>query len=252
MDTRPAASRRFGFAAAAIMVAAAIVRVLTVPLSSDVLAIEAGVGGLVLLYVTFGPRLQRLDWARRGYLLVLYALLPALIAGFGLGLAAPRIPDFTMVAALVYAAIMLSIDVGASRGAVALAGFAVIVVFVELWLATVPVSQMEVGSLIIAVAFLVGLQLLAISHTERARGEVDSETHRNRAFLAVTRKVGSATDIAAVTAGILEAAREVFPGVTHGELMVLDESDGQLKSTGVTLEPDGVVGGRVLEISPGE
>jgi diguanylate cyclase (GGDEF)-like protein len=147
---------------------------------------------------------------------------------------------------------MLSIDVGASRGAVAVAGFAVIVVFVELWLATVPVSQMEVGSLIIAVAFLVGLQLLAISHTERARSEVDSETHRNRAFLAVTRKVGSASDLASVTAGILEAARDVFPGSTHGELMLLDESDGQLKSTGVTLEPDGVVSGRVLEVSPGE
>jgi len=252
MDRRPAAFRRFGFAAAAIMVAAAIVRVLTVPLSTDVLAIEAGVGGLVLIYVGLAYRMLRFDWTRRGYLLVLYALAPALIAGFGLGLAAPRIPDFTMIAALVYAAIMLSIDVGASRGAVAVAGFAVIVVFIELWLATVPVSQQEIGSLIIAVAFLVGLQLLCLAHTERARGRVDSETLWSRTFLTVARKVGSATDMAAVTAGVLEAAREVFPGATHGELMLLDDSDGQLKSTGVTLEPQGVVSGRQVEMSSGE
>ncbi len=252
MDKRPAAFRRFGFAAAAIMVAAAIVRVLTVPLSSGVLAIEAGVGGLVLIYIVLAFRVLHVDWTRRAYLLVLYALAPALIAGFGLGLAAPAIPDFTMVAALVYASIMLSIDVGASRLAVAVAGFAVIVVFVELWLATVPVSQAEIGSLIIAVAFLIGLELLSLSHAERARVKVDAETQWSRAFLAVARRVSSARDVTTVAAAVLEAAREIFPGATHGELMLLDETDGQLKSAGVSLETEGVIASKTIEMSPGE
>jgi diguanylate cyclase (GGDEF)-like protein len=253
MDKRPPAYRRYGFAAAAIMAVAAIVRVLTLPLSPDVLAIEGGVGGAVLIYFVIAFRLIRVDWTRRGYLLVLYALTPALIAGFGLGLAAPVIPDFTMLAALVYASILLSIDVGASRTAVGVAGFAVIVVFVELWLARVSVSQAEIGSLIIAVAFLIGLELLSLSHAERARGQVNAEAQQNRAFLAVARKVGTARDVTAVATAVLEATREIFPGATNGELMLLDETDGQLKSTGVALEPKGVLPvGRVIEMAPGE
>jgi diguanylate cyclase (GGDEF)-like protein len=253
MDRRPAAHRRFAFAAAAIMVIAAIVRVLTLPLSSGVLAIEAGVGAVVLLYFGVAFKLMTFDWTRRSYLLVLYALAPALVAGFGLGLAAPKIPDFTMIAALVYASIMLSIDVGASRMAVGLAGFGVIAVFVELWLATVPITQAEIGSLIIAVAFLVGLQLLCLAHAERAKVQMDAEAESSRAFLTVARRVGTARDVTSVASAVLSASREVFPGATHGELLVLDEADGQLKSTGVSLEPQGVIAtAGVIEVSPGE
>jgi diguanylate cyclase (GGDEF)-like protein len=253
MDRRPAAHRRFAVAAAAIMVVAAIVRVLTLPLSSGVLAIEAGVGAVVLIYFGVAFKLMSFDWTRRSYLLILYALSPALIAGFGLGLAAPKIPDFTMVAALVYASIMLSIDVGASRPAVALAGIAVIAVFVELWLATVPLSQAEVGSLLIAVAFLVGLELLSLSHAERARVEVEAETESSRAFVTVARRVGTVRDVTGVASAVLSAAREIFPGATHGELLLLDDSEGQLRSTGASLEPQGVLASPgIIEVAPGE
>jgi len=253
MDKRPAAYRRYGFAAAAIMVLAALVRVLTLRLSTTELAIELGVAAAVLFYFGVAFQLARRDWVRRGYLLVLFALVPAVIGGFGLGLVASQIPDYTMVAALVFASILLSVDVGAPRPAVGVAGFVVIVVFVELWLNTVPVSQAEIGSLIIAVAFLVGLLLLGLSHSERALGQVRADADSSRTFLAVARKVGVARDVTSVSAAVLEAAREVFPGATHGELMLVDESDGQLKSTGVGLDVQGVIAtARVIEMASGE
>jgi len=253
MDRRRGASQRYGVAAATIMVAGAIVRVLTVPLTPPVLAIESGVGVLLLAYVVGAFRLVRIDWSRHGLLLVLYALFPALVAGLGLGLAAPKIPDYTMIAALVYASIILSIDVGASRRAIAFAGAAVIVVFVELWLTTVPISQSEIGSLILAVAFLVGLQLLGVSHGERARHRRDDETGYGRVFVAVARKVGTARDVPAVAAAVLEAGREIFPEATYGEVMLMDEADGVLRAPAVALGPTGVVPVTTsLELEPGE
>jgi len=253
MDRRRGAAQRYGVAAATIMVAGALVRVLTVPLTPPMLAVEAGVGVLLLAYVVGAFRLVRIDWSRHGYLLVLYALGPALVAGLGLGLAAPKIPDYTMIAALVYASIMLSIDVGASRIAVAVAGGAVIVVFVELWLATVPLSQSEIGSLILAVAFLVGLQLLGISHGERERRRVDQDAGYGRVFVMVARRVGTARDVPTVAAAVLEASREVFPKATHGEVWLMDETEGVLRAPAVALEAEGVV--PVLgssELVPGE
>jgi diguanylate cyclase (GGDEF)-like protein len=253
MHRRTGVARRYGIAAASLMVTAAFVRVLTAPLTPTQLILEGAIAALVLVFVGVSVRLTRYEWSRRWPLLLLYAVVPSMLAGAGLWIAAPAIPDFTMIAALIFASIMLSIDVGAARGAIFVAGAAVIAAFVGLWVAVVPLTQVEIGSLLIAVGFLLGLQLLVLAHGERVRRQVDARALEGIVFAAMARKIGTARDVPSVAAAVLEACKETFPQTSYGWIFLMDDSDGLLKSHGVLLTPDGVTtGGPSFDLAPGE
>ena len=252
MTGRSLASRRFAAAAAVVLTLAVAIRLLTLPLSTPVLAVEAVVCAVVLGFIVASYRLSRL-WARNGALLVLYALTPALVASLGLRLAAPELPDYTMVAALVFAGILLSIDVNAPRLPVLLASGAVLIVFAEVWFDTVSVDLVETGSLLFALAVLAATQLLVISHTARSREAMTQDALRGRVFASLARRMGILSDIPSVVTAVLEVCREAFPQTSYGAVLVRDDSDGMLRSPGVVLGPRGIVtGGAQAELAPGE
>ncbi|MBV9524501.1 MAG: hypothetical protein JOZ46_01655, partial [Candidatus Dormibacteraeota bacterium] len=115
MKVRVGVPRRYGVAAAAIVMTALLVRLLTLPLSGPARLLEGALCLLILGFVVTSLRLQRAAWGARGALLILYALAPAVLAGVLLRIAAPVLPDYPMLAVLVFAAIVVSIDVGAPR-----------------------------------------------------------------------------------------------------------------------------------------
>ncbi|MFN2583024.1 MAG: hypothetical protein ABR498_09825, partial [Candidatus Dormibacteria bacterium] len=151
-------------ATALLFVAGAFIRIALLPLPAGVRAAEALVCVVVITFLAASYQLTRLG-AAGGALVVLYALTPALVVSVGLRLVAADLPDYTMFAALVFAALLLGTDVRAPIVPSMLASVAVLVVFVELWLDTVSAVSAEVGSLAIAVVLLAGLRLLLITHS---------------------------------------------------------------------------------------
>jgi diguanylate cyclase (GGDEF)-like protein len=253
MEVRAWASRRYGVAAAAVVGTATLVRVLTLPLAPGLLALEGCLGLAVLAFVVASLRLDRVTWGNRGALLVLYALAPALLASVALRIAAPVLPDYTMFAVLVFAAIIVSVDVAAPPRFAFAAGAAVIAVFVQLWLSTVAVNGTEIASLVIAAVLLAGLELVVVAHRDRARSQVDVEGMRGYVYTTMGRYLGTERDAASVVSAVLQACQEIFPQATYGAVMLLDETDGLLKTPGVVLGADGVsANGPMLELAPDE
>src|SRR2546427_10330727 len=154
MDRRAALRRRYGLGAASLLVGAVLVRILTLPLSATELGVEGALGFLTLVFVAGTVRLARVDLRRRGYLLAAYAAVPSALAGAALWIAAPSLPDFPMITVLVYAGILLSIDVGAPRWAVLAADAVAVGCFVAVWLTTLPINATESAALLIGVALM--------------------------------------------------------------------------------------------------
>ena len=253
MEVRAGASRRYGVAAAAVVGTAALVRVLTLPLAPGLLALEGCLGLAILGFVVASLRLDRVTWGNRGALLVLYALAPALLASVALRIAAPVLPDYTMFAVLVFAAIIVSVDVAAPPRFAFTAGAVVIAVFVQLWLSTVAVNGTEIASLVIAAVLLAGLELVVVAHRDRVRSHVDVEGIRGRVYTTMGRHLGTERDVASVVTAVLQACKEIYPEATYGAVMLLDETDGLLKTPGVILGSDGVsTSGPMLELAPDE
>ena len=253
MDRRAALRRRYGLGAASLLVGAVLVRILTLPLSATELGVEGALGFLTVVCVAASIRLARVDLRRRGYLVAVYAAVSSGLAGAALWIAAPLIPDFPMITSLAYAGILMSIDVGAPRPAILAADAIVIGSFVTVWLTTLPINGTESASLLIAVAFLAGLQLLAAEHGQRARRRLDVETLQGRLFATLARTIGTARDVPSVAAAVLAACDEIFPIADHGWVYLFDETDGLLKAPGVHLGPGGVVtDSSGLELAPGE
>ena len=253
MEVRAGASRRYGVAAAVVVGTAALVRVLTLPLAPALLALEGCLSLAIVGFVIASLRLDRVAWGNRGALLVLYALAPALLASVGLRIAAPVLPDYTMFAVLVFAAIIVSVDVAAPPRFAFAAGAVVIAVFVQLWLSTVASNGTEIASLVIAAVLLAGLGLVVVAHRDRVRSRVDVEGIRGHVYTIMGRHLGTERDVTSVVTGVLQACSEIFPEATYGAVMLLDETDGLLKASGVVLGTDGVgSNGPMLELAPDE
>ncbi len=234
---------------------AALARVLTLPLPAGTRAVEAVLCLAVAAFVVAGLRAHRVRGSGGVVLLVLYALAPALLASLALRLAAAVMPDYPMFAVLVYAAILVSIDVTASRPAVLAAGAVVVAVFAQLWVSTVALDSAEVGSLLVAAALLLGVLVVAVAHGERLRRRLGVEAVRGQVYAAVARHLGTERDVASVVTAVLRACAEMFPETTFGAVMLLDDADGLLKSPAPLLGPDGVGGdpaAPALELQPGE
>jgi diguanylate cyclase (GGDEF)-like protein len=234
-------------------VAAGVVRLLTAPLDQSRLEIEGAICAAVILLVVASSQVSRYRSWGHGALIVVFAACLAALANVGLRLAAPALPDFTLFATLIFAGILMSIDINPPRPANVVAALLVVGAFAELWVDNVPVTQANIATLVLAAGFLAGFELLLLTQAQRARHLVDAEAVRGQVFAAIGRKVGTARDVESVVAAVLEAAKESFPQATHAAVFLRDDTDGLLKTPGVSLGPHGLVrGGPQYELMPGE
>jgi diguanylate cyclase (GGDEF)-like protein len=265
VDLRLHLSRRYSQAGAGIVGAAVAIRVLTLSVSPGVRLLDALMAaaamciGLVLLRMPSTWEHHRQTASAAG------AVALAVVAAVGLRAAAAQLPDFGLVAAVAFTAILVGLDTdppqtASGRGAAKLnrvpwapalaAAAAVVVILVVLWTTT---ASTGFGSLVVAVAAMVGIKLLAAGGAERSLDRLDSETRRGHVYSTLGRKLGVARDVTSVASAVLEACREIFPATSTGMVLINDPADGLLKSPGAFLSSSGVgSGGPAYELAPGE
>lgn len=260
-------SRRFSQAGAGIVGAAVAIRVLILPVTSGVRALEVVLAALAIgIGATF--TWQPPAWERyRQPGMAVAAVALAVLAAVGLRSVAGQLPDFALIATVAFTAIVIGVDTSAARGsstrAIAsvtrapslwgLAGVAaIVVIFVALWLTSAPRAS-GVGSLVVAVAGVLGIKLIVVGAADRSLGRLDADTRRGHVYATLGRKLGVARDVTSVASAVLEACREIFPGTSTGMVLINDPADGLLKSQGLFLSSSGVgSGGPAYELAPGE
>jgi diguanylate cyclase (GGDEF)-like protein len=260
-------SRRYSQAGAGIVGAAVAIRVLTLPVTSGVRLLDALMAaaamciGLILVRLPSGLERHRQAVSVAG------AVGYAVVAAIGLWAAATQLPDFGLVAAVAFIAILIGLDTDAPQTGSArttgslnrmpwapalVAAAAVVVIFIVLWLIAAP-SSTGIGTLAMTVAATVGVKLLAAGGAERSLDRLDSDTRRGLVSSALGRKLGVARDVTSVASAVLEACREIFPETSTGMVLINDPADGLLKSPGAFLSTGGVgSGGPAYELAPGE
>ncbi|MBV8300633.1 MAG: GGDEF domain-containing protein [Candidatus Dormibacteraeota bacterium] len=240
-------------AAGVLILVAVLARVLTLPVSPALLGAEAGLALVAAVILGVSLRLGRSQTAPGLAVTLLSALAPALLAALALRLVAVYLPAYPMVAALVFAALLLAADLAGSRPITLAGGLAVLAVFSELWLTTQPINGTSAATLGVALAVLFGILILGGEQGRRARRVVDADALRGSIYAVLSRRLGSARDVPAVASAVLEACRELYPLTTYGSVYLLDETDGLVKPAAVQLGPDGLgAGGPQLELRRGE
>jgi diguanylate cyclase (GGDEF)-like protein len=225
---------------------------------------------LAALAIGMGATLTWLPSAWERYRLsaaVVEAVGLAVLAAVGLRSVAGQLPDFTLIATITFAAIVIGIDTSAARASSAraiasvtrapsvlgLIGLAVVIaIFVALSLTTAPTTS-GLASLLVALAGILGIKLIVVGAADRSLGRLDSDTRRGHVYATLGRKLGVARDVTSVASAVLEACREIFPETSTGMVLINDPADGLLKSQGVFLSSSGVgSGGPAYELAPGE
>ena len=187
VELRVHLARRYSQVGAGIVGIAVAIRVLVLPVSPGVRLLDAFMAAAALC---IGLALLRLPsaWERHRELAsVACAVALAVVAAIGLRAAAAQLPDFTLVAAVAFTAILVGLDVDSPRGSStrtssalnrapwtpALAGTgAVVVIFIVLWVTTAPAST-GLGSLVVVVAAMAGIKLLAAGGADRSLDRLD-------------------------------------------------------------------------------
>jgi diguanylate cyclase (GGDEF)-like protein len=267
VDFRLGLSRRTSQAGAGLVGAAVAVWLLTLPVGPGVRLLDAL---LIALAIAVAAVLLRppAAWERyRQAASMAGAVAFAVVAAVALRSAAAQLPEFTLIAAIAFTAILVGMDVDAPRlgsaramtsparapSMIGLAAAAVVVaIFIALWLTTAPAAS-GIGSLVVAVAGMIGIKLIATGGAERGLARLDAETRRGHVYATLGRKLGVARDVTSVAAAVLEACREIFPETSTGMVLINDPADGLLKSPGAFLSSGGVgAGGPAYELAPGE
>ncbi len=260
-------SRRWSQAGAGLAGAAVAVRVLTLPVTSSVRAVDAVMAGIAICIGLVQLRLPSRLGRHRRTASVVGAVALAVVAAIGLRAAADRLPDFTTIAAVAFAAILVGVDTdappaGTPRSIAALrsspltiaivACGAVVAIFVALWLTSAPASS-GIASLVATVAAVIGIKLLAAGAAERGLARVDADTRRGQVYATLGRRLGVGRDVTSVASAVLAACGEIFPETSTGMVLINDPADGLLKSPGAFLSSTGVgSGGPAYELAPGE
>ena len=266
VELRVHLARRYSRVGAGIVGIAVAVRVLALPVSPGVRLLDALMAAAALC---IGLALLRLPlaWERhRRVASVAGAVALAAVAAVGLRAAATQLPDFTVVAAVAFTALLVGLDIDPPRTAPArtatslnrmpwtpalAATCAVLVIFIVLWLTSAPATG--IASLLVVVAAMAGVKLLAAGGAYRSLDRLDSETRRGHVSSTLGRRLGIARDVTSVASAVLEACREIFPETSTGMVLINDPADGLLKSPGAFLSSGGVgSGGPAYELAPGE
>jgi len=245
-------SRHVGRAGAGLAGAAVAVRLLTLAVSPGVRAIDAVAAGLALCVGAFlltRPAPRRADWIEIDNAA---AVVLAVLTAIAITAAGAALPDFTLVAAIGFGAILVGTGWDGRPSFRLAVDAAVLAAFVVTWIVGAPRGS-PAPSLLVAVAGLAALKLLLMGAVIGARSSIDAETRRGHVYAALGRRVGFAGDVLSVARGVLEACHETFPQASTGMILVHDPADGLLKSPGIALSPAGVApGGPAYELAPGE
>ena len=245
-------SRHLSRAGAGLAGVAVAVRVLALAVPPGVRALDAV---MVALAAGIGVVLIRRPsrWeARRVAIDTAASLALAVVTGVAVAAAGGGLPDFTLIAALAFGAILAGIDAGGPPALQLGAGGGVIVIFAATWLIGAPRGS-PVASLVVAALALAGIRLLVLGSALRIRSGIDAETRRGLVYATLGRRVGVGRDVLSVASAILETCRETFPEASTGVILLNDPADGLLKSPGVHLSLTGVApGGPGYELAPGE
>jgi diguanylate cyclase (GGDEF)-like protein len=244
--------RHVGRVGAGLVGVAVATRVLVLQVAPATRAVDAVLAALAMCVGALLIRMPSRWVINRPAITAAASVALAAFAVVGLHVAAGQLPDFTMIAALGFGAILIGIEPDEPSALALAAGAAVLAAFVLVWLTSTPGGP-DVASLLASMAILIGIKLLAVSGAERARRHIDAETRRGHAYATLARRLGVARDVPSVASAVLEACRETFPETSSGMVLINDPADGLLKSPGVFLSTSGVTsGGPAYELAPGE
>jgi diguanylate cyclase (GGDEF)-like protein len=267
VDFRLDLSRRSSRAGAVLVGSAVAVRVLALPVTPGVRAVDAVMAAIAISIGAILLRLPERLAPHRPAAEALGAVALAVVVAVGLRAAATQLSDFSVIAALSFTAILVGLNTDSSLLSVlslrALASrtveapavaacLVVVALFVALWLTSAPLAS-DIPSLIVALVVMLGIKLLAVGGVAQGRSQIDAETRRGHVYATLGRKLGVARDVTSVASAVLEACRETFPETSTGMVLISDPVDGLLKSPGVFLSSGGVaIGGPAYELAPGE
>ncbi len=237
MGRAAAASRRAAGFAVVLVLAAALVRLLTLSLPAAQRGGEIGLGVGVAVYAIAATRLSRHDWMDGDLAVVGRGLILAVIAALMIGLAAGHFDRLDVVAVLLFTAVHLSAPARARARAVLVATVVVDGAFAAVWLVWL---KSEVPTLLFAIAVMAALQLIVIAQLKAAGASAESDKLRNSAHAATAERVGTAIDVLGVTRAVLETSRESYPMVTHAAVLLYDAVADRLRPLSLYLGPDGV------------
>jgi diguanylate cyclase (GGDEF)-like protein len=247
------ASRRAAALAAAMMLAATVARVLTIPLPADRLGGEVGLGIAAFAYAAASVRLVTRDGRRSDSLVVAQGLVPAALGGGMLALAAGYLEQAGVISVLFFSAINLGVRPDARTRARFAAAAGVDAVFAAVWLHWL---SGDVPTLVLTIAFMAGLQLAVVSQAHAASATAKAQNLRTSAHAATAERVGTAIDVLGVTRAVLETTLQSYPMATHAAVLLYDGSSDRLRPLPLYLTPSGV---RPLEsdnldftLAPGE
>jgi diguanylate cyclase (GGDEF)-like protein len=257
VDFRLHLSRRFSQAGSGIVGAAVAIRLLTLPVGPGVRALDAAMAGIAIVV---GAILLRVPSAWEGHrqaVSLTGSIALAAVTAVALRASSEVVPDFAVVAAVAFTAILVGMDVEAPSLRVTRvigspgrewwplglgAAGAVMAIFAALWLTTQP-EPSALPALVVTVAGMAGIKLIAAGAAQRDLARLDAETRRGHVYATLGRRLGVARD----------ACREIFPETSTGMVLINDPADGLLKSPGTFLSSSGVgSGGPAYELAPGE
>ena len=220
-----------------LVLAAALVRLLTLSLPSAQWAGELAIGAVGTIAAGVAIRVTRHPWMHTDLAAILRQLAGAVLAGLMVALAAGYLDRLDVLAVLLFTAVHLS-GPGDARGRAQLAA-AVLVdgAFASVWLVW---QKGDVPTLLLALAIMAGLRLLVIAQARAAGANADSDKLRSSAHAATAERVGTAIDVLGVTRAVLDTSREAYPLVTHAAVLLYDSNAERLRPLPLYLGPNGV------------
>jgi diguanylate cyclase (GGDEF)-like protein len=237
----------------ALMLAAILVRLLTLPLPQSQWDGELALGLFGVVYVAVAMRLARRQWMRRTAPVVLRGLVAAVLAGIIVALAAGYLDRIDVIAVLLFTAIHLSAPPQARARALLAAAVLVDGTFAAVWLVWL---HGDVPTLLFAVAFMTALQLVVLAQAKALGATAESDKLRSSAHGIAAERVGTAIDVLGVTRAVLETSRDSYPLTTHAAVLLYEPAADRLRSLPIYLGPAGVttLDGDNLDftIAPGE
>jgi len=250
---RSAVSRRIAALAFALVLAAMLARVLTLPLPAPHWFAELGVGVFALVYSAIVIRFLDRGWMRGDVVVILRGAVASLIAGSVVALAAGYFDGIAILAALAFTAILVNTPPAARARAVAARSTLVLGGFSLLWLLW---HLGDVPTLLVVIGLMVATQLVALAQIKGVGAAAESDRLRSSAHGVAAERVGTAIDVLGVTRAVLETSRASFPLTTHAAVLLYDVSADRLRPLPLYLGPAGVrsLDGDSLDftMSPGE
>jgi diguanylate cyclase (GGDEF)-like protein len=236
MNTSSAAARRAGGIAGVLMLAAVLVRLLTLSLPLPRQLGELGLGAAAVAFALASLLFLDSGWMERDVAIVLRSLVAAMVAAGMIALARGK-PGVDLMAVLLFSAVHLLAFAQARAWALVAATALVDGVFAAAWLLW---TDGSVLTMLVVLAFMAGLQLAVFAQAKAAEATTDSKTLRSSAHAATATRVGTAIDVLGVTRAILETSREAYPLATHVFVLLHDVGSNRLRPLPLYLNPRGI------------